>query len=221
MKPTYPSPSQVFISYGAQSNGSLFQYYGFTEPGNPNDVYAFEAQLGGQAVQVGSRSAGTARARGRRLGTLWPGARTDRSAPIHMQLTVNAKGSFAADCQAAARTALGGSSVDDAALRAALLVAAEAELAGKPTSAADDERLLQVCAACMLSLFAPPHSHGRAAASLRTFQLTVLPLHPRQTAHLMAPRQRAAAEFRLEKKRVLERAVGRSRKRLAKATGAA
>ena len=37
-----------------------------------------------------------------------------------------------------------------------------------------------------------------------------------QTPHLMSARQRAAVEFRLEKKRVLERAVGRSRKRLAK-----
>lgn len=33
----------------------------------------------------------------------------------------------------------------------------------------------------------------------------------------MAPRQRMAAEFRIEKKRVLERAVGKGRKRLAKA----
>ena len=60
-----------------------------------------------------------------------------------LQLLVNAKGSFTADSQAAARAALGGS-VDDAQLRQALLAAAEAELASKPTSAADDERMLQV-----------------------------------------------------------------------------
>lgn len=30
---------QVFISYGAQSNDSLLQFYGFVEPGNPNDSY--------------------------------------------------------------------------------------------------------------------------------------------------------------------------------------
>lgn len=61
-----------------------------------------------------------------------------------LQLTVNAKGSFTAESQQAARSALGGGSVDDVALRQALLAAAEAELASKPTSAADDERLLQV-----------------------------------------------------------------------------
>jgi hypothetical protein len=42
----------VYISYGKQSNGSLLQYYSFTEPGNPNDVYAFDAVLGGTNVQV-------------------------------------------------------------------------------------------------------------------------------------------------------------------------
>jgi hypothetical protein len=61
-----------------------------------------------------------------------------------VQLVVNAKGSFTADSQQAARGALGGSSVSDAQLRAALLAAAEAELAGKPSTAADDERMLQV-----------------------------------------------------------------------------
>ena len=64
-------------------------------------------------------------------------------APCCLQLLVNAKGSFTADSQAAARTALGGS-VDDTQLRQALLAAAEAELASKPTSVADDERMLQV-----------------------------------------------------------------------------
>ena len=98
------------------------------------------------------------------------------------QLTINAKGSFAAESQAAARAALGGGSVSDEALRAALLAAAEAELASKPTSIADDERLLG-------------------------------------TPHLMAPRQRMAAEFRLQKKRLLERAIAKGRKRLAKARG--
>ena len=44
---------QVFISYGAQTNGSLFQYYGFTEQGNPNDVYSLTAAINGQPVKVG------------------------------------------------------------------------------------------------------------------------------------------------------------------------
>lgn len=47
-----PTPLQVFISYGAQSNGSLLQYYAFTERDNPNDVYAFEATIGGQKMQA-------------------------------------------------------------------------------------------------------------------------------------------------------------------------
>ncbi|KAI7838732.1 hypothetical protein COHA_007528 [Chlorella ohadii] len=126
-KSAYRAGEQVFISYGAQSNGSLLQYYAFTEPNNPNDVYAFDAAVGGQKLQA---------------------------------------------------------SLQDEQLRTVLVQAAEAELASKPTSAADDERLLQ-------------------------------------TAHLMSPRQRAAAEFRLEKKRVLERAICRSRKRLGKQAAAA
>ncbi|EFN55457.1 hypothetical protein CHLNCDRAFT_52262 [Chlorella variabilis] len=148
-KSAYKAGQQVFISYGAQANGSLLQYYAFTEPGNPNDVYAWEASLAGQPVQ----------------------------------LVVNARGSFTAECQQAARVALGSGGASDAQLRQALLAAAEAELASKPSSAADDERLLQ-------------------------------------TSHLMAPRQRAAVEFRLEKKRVLERAVAKSRKRLSKRAAA-
>lgn len=51
-----PHAPQVFISYGAQANGSLLQYYAFTEPGNPNDVYAWEASLAGQPVQVRQRA---------------------------------------------------------------------------------------------------------------------------------------------------------------------
>lgn len=58
--PHPPSPqTQVFISYGTQTNTSLLQYYGFTEQGNPNDAYQFEATLGGQSIQVrtgGSRA---------------------------------------------------------------------------------------------------------------------------------------------------------------------
>jgi len=34
----------------------------------------------------------------------------------------------------------------------------------------------------------------------------------------MAPRQRAAVDFRLEKKRLLERAIAKSKKRLSKGT---
>ncbi|KAL4457348.1 hypothetical protein ABPG75_012213 [Micractinium tetrahymenae] len=145
-KSAYQEGQQVFISYGVQSNGSLLQYYAFTEQGNPNDVHVWQASIGGQQVQM----------------------------------TVNAKGSFTAECQAAVRSVLGAGGGDDTAVRKVLLEAAEAELAGKPTSAVDDERLLQ-------------------------------------TPHLMSPRQRTAVEFRLEKKRLLELAVAKARKRLSKA----
>ena len=109
----------MFISYGPQSHGSLLQYYAFTEANNPNDLYTWSASLdaaAGQAV---------------------------------VQLCINAKGSFTAECQQAARAALGSgggeAAVDDGALRRALLAAAEQELASRPSSLADDERLLQVC----------------------------------------------------------------------------
>ncbi|GLC36601.1 hypothetical protein PLESTB_000254700 [Pleodorina starrii] len=36
---------QVFISYGAQSNDSLMQYYGFAEADNPQDVYVMSDML--------------------------------------------------------------------------------------------------------------------------------------------------------------------------------
>jgi hypothetical protein len=35
----------VFISYGAQSNDSLMQYYGFAEANNPQDVYVMTNML--------------------------------------------------------------------------------------------------------------------------------------------------------------------------------
>lgn len=93
-----------------------------------------------------------------------------------------------------------------------LFEAAEAELASKPTSAADDERLLQVRAVQPLAWGEGPRGASSALCSGR-------PPRPRcvQTPHLMSPRQRAAAEFRLEKKRLLERAAAKARKRLGKA----
>jgi hypothetical protein len=35
----YSKGDQVYVSYGAQANDSLMQYYGFAEPNNPYDVY--------------------------------------------------------------------------------------------------------------------------------------------------------------------------------------
>jgi hypothetical protein len=46
---------------------------------------------------------------------------------------------------------------------------------------------------------------------------TIAPTLAPQTPHLMAPRQRSAVEFRLEKKRLLQRAITRSKKRISKA----
>ncbi|KAF8066315.1 SETD4 [Scenedesmus sp. PABB004] len=39
------SGGQVFISYGAQTNDSLMQFYGFAEPDNPADVYVMTSLL--------------------------------------------------------------------------------------------------------------------------------------------------------------------------------
>lgn len=41
----YQPGEQVFISYGKPSNDRLLQFYGFVEPGNPNDLYDFGATL--------------------------------------------------------------------------------------------------------------------------------------------------------------------------------
>jgi hypothetical protein len=145
----YAAGEQVFISYGPQANDSLLQYYGFTEVANPNDTYTFAAQLEGGGGAV--------------------------------QLVVNAKGSFTPEALRAARGGADGPlpAAAEAALQRRLLEALEAELRGKPTSLADDERQLKA-------------------------------------AYLMAPRARAAAAFRAEKKRLLQRAVQRAQKRAAK-----
>ena len=41
----YAPGQQVFVSYGAQSNDGLMQFYGFAEPGNPNDAYVMQDAL--------------------------------------------------------------------------------------------------------------------------------------------------------------------------------
>ncbi|GBF88574.1 hypothetical protein Rsub_01289 [Raphidocelis subcapitata] len=41
----YAPGSQVFVSYGTQSNDSLMQYYGFAEPSNPADSYVMVSLL--------------------------------------------------------------------------------------------------------------------------------------------------------------------------------
>jgi hypothetical protein len=144
-----------------------------------------------------------------------------------LQLLVNAKGSFTADSQAAARAALGGS-VDEAQLRQALLAAAEAELASKPTSVADDERMLQVIGWQLGGWVACQRAGIPACGVLPNASILMplsdadlvcyIPFPPTalQTAHLMAPRQQAAVLFRLEKKRLLAGAIAKSKRRLSK-----
>jgi hypothetical protein len=151
----YAPGDQIFISYGAQSNDSLLQYYGFTEPGNPHDEYVIES-----ATVAGPRTSSAGES-------------------ANIKVLINGKGSFAPETLAAATSAAGGG--DAEALRV-LLAAVEREIASKPTRLEDDERQLQ-------------------------------------TPHLMSPRQRAAAEFRAEKKRLLEKCVKKTKKRLGKLEG--
>lgn len=152
----YGAGEQVFISYGTHSNDVLLQYYGFVEPGNAHDTYAATVPINGRQVKV----------------------------------VVTAKGTLTPGSLAAARDAMAGGSAgerqlpgaQEAALQEALAQGLAAELAGKETSVAEDEKLLS-------------------------------------TVHLMGERAKAAALFRVEKKKVLQRGVERAKKRVAKLKG--
>jgi hypothetical protein len=147
----YTPGEQVFISYGAQPNSALFQYYGFTEIGNKHDVYAvYGAELKKNSETV--------------------------------NLVVAANGNLTPESLKNALEVFNGGgggekSVEE--LRREILRILEKELASKPTSLADDERQLA-------------------------------------TPHLLTPRKRAAIEFRAEKKRLLERAIQRAKKKIVK-----
>ncbi|GAB4823521.1 hypothetical protein N2152v2_010567 [Parachlorella kessleri] len=154
----FKAGQQVFISYGPQGNDSLLQFYGFLERPNPHDTYSLEVPAGrGKTVKV----------------------------------TVNAKGGVEAESLAVLTAAVaeagGSTQASKETVWKELANACEQELARLPTSAADDERLLQ-------------------------------------TPHLLSPRTRLAVEFRLEKKRLLERCLAkvdkRAKKRAAKAGSA-
>ena len=41
----YEPSAQAYISYGAQSNDSFLQYYGFVEQDNPSDTYTFDKSV--------------------------------------------------------------------------------------------------------------------------------------------------------------------------------
>jgi hypothetical protein len=156
----YSPGEQVFISYGAQPNSSLFQYYGFTEVGNKNDVYAvYGAELGKNNEKVNLVVAAN--------GNLTP------------ESLKNALEVFTTSGGGAGAGGGGGGDKNVEELRKALLIILEKELASKPTSLADDERQLA-------------------------------------TPHLLTPRKRAALEFRVEKKKLLERAIQRAKKKVEK-----
>lgn len=148
----YNPGEQVFISYGAQPNSALFQYYGFTEMGNKNDVYAVyaaELQNNGEKVNLVVSANGNL---------------TPESLKNALEVSNRGNGDG------------GEKNVEE--LRKEILNILEKELASKPTSLAHDERQLA-------------------------------------TPHLLTPRKRAAIEFRVEKKRLLERAVQRAKRKVA------
>lgn len=142
----YVPSEQVFISYGAQSNGPLFQYYGFFEPGNKHDVYEVRAEVGGKQVKLVIQANGNL---------------TPASLKEAREITAD---------------------LDDTEFRKQVLAAMEAERDSEPTTLADDERQLE-------------------------------------TAHMLAPRLKAAIEFRVEKKKLLKRGILRASKRAALAAG--
>ncbi|KAL4526230.1 hypothetical protein Ndes2437B_g07484 [Nannochloris sp. 'desiccata'] len=148
----YNPGEQVFISYGPQPNSALFQYYGFTEMGNKNDVYAVyaaELQNNGEKVNLVVSANGNL---------------TPESLKNALEVSNRGNGDG------------GEKNVEE--LRKEILNILEKELASKPTSLAHDERQLA-------------------------------------TPHLLTPRKRAAIEFRVEKKRLLERAVQRAKRKVA------
>jgi hypothetical protein len=149
----YTPGEQVFISYGAQPNSALFQYYGFTEVDNKNDVYALE---NGELQKNGEKL---------NLVVAANGNLTPESLKKALEVFTRDGGNG------------NGSERGVEELRREILNILEKELASKPTSLADDERQLA-------------------------------------TPHLLTPRKKAAIEFRVEKKKLLERAVQRAKKKI-------
>jgi len=153
----YKPGEQVFISYGAQPNSALFQYYGFTEVDNKNDVYAvYDSKLQKNGEKLNFVVAAN-------------GNLTPESLKNALEVFTNGNGNGNGNGGG------GEKSVEE--LRKEILKMLEKELASKPTSLADDERLLA-------------------------------------TPHLLTPRKKAAIEFRVEKKKLLERAVQRAKKKV-------
>lgn len=114
---------QVFITYGAQSNDSLLQYYGFVEINTPSDTYTMinlKDKLGIDPARV----------------AVWVGANQG----LLERTVVTKTGVDGATLQAVC-SVLGGVSEADA--KRAIAGALGAELAGLPTTRAQDEQLLE------------------------------------------------------------------------------
>jgi hypothetical protein len=158
---------QVFVSYGQKSNDGFLQYYGFTEIGNPNDIYTF----------------------------MVPG-NSDGSDGGKWKVVLNANGTFSGETLAKAKQLVssssglkeqagggGGEEEEGVAARELLLKLVEEELASKATTLADDERTLQTA------------------------------------AHLLSGRVRCATEFRIQKKKVLQKCIDKAKKKINKLKG--
>eukprot|EP00550_Attheya_septentrionalis_P005599 CAMPEP_0198294790 /NCGR_PEP_ID=MMETSP1449-20131203/24387_1 /TAXON_ID=420275 /ORGANISM="Attheya septentrionalis, Strain CCMP2084" /LENGTH=544 /DNA_ID=CAMNT_0043994863 /DNA_START=94 /DNA_END=1728 /DNA_ORIENTATION=- len=164
------SGSELYISYGTRSNDQLLQYYGFVEPNNPHDVYVMPP-IRTWDIAALEKACGRTFQDGRlqkldRAGLL---GRTDMN-PATSSAAANkaggvvitrASGMDPAAIQALralvstdkeweeAREAIGNfseprSTQNEATARMAIRTALELELASKPTTLEEDERLLQV-----------------------------------------------------------------------------
>lgn len=151
----YGAGDQVFISYGKQTNSSLFQYYGFIEGTgvNPHDIYAIpDGQI--QGADSGS---------------------------VPIRIVVTANGNLSPESLQSARAAcLGGGGGDEKeqelAMRRAIVSILEWELASKATSLEEDERMMQ-------------------------------------TKHLLSERKARAVEYRMDRKRLLLKAIAKAKKK--------
>lgn len=145
----YAPGEQVFISYGKQTNDSLFQYYGFTEKGNPNDTIVVE-------------------------GT----SNENKESGKEMRLVVTSKGSLTQESLKIAKEFVA-DDTKQSSVQSFIASMVERELRKMPTSIAEDEKLLS-------------------------------------TPHLLSSRKRSAIEFRLEKKRLMKKAVDYAKKKASK-----
>ncbi|KAG2428873.1 hypothetical protein HYH02_014196 [Chlamydomonas schloesseri] len=132
---------QVFITYGAQSNDSLMQYYGFAELDNPQDTYVISDML--RWVE-GFRPVPAARLQALRGSSLGAAALTNvvvQRAGFPAEALQALRFLLASDAEAAAGVSAfskAGSTEAEALLAEALACVVTAELAAAPTSLKED-----------------------------------------------------------------------------------